>query len=65
MAILARELGKISGINEEILKRQADTAATKAAEATSEGVPGEEAPATTQAAGRSGLARRAAAKVPN
>ena len=63
MAILARELGKISGINEEILKRQADAAA-KAAEATLEEVPGEEAPATTQAARRSGLGRRAASKVP-
>ena len=65
MAILARELGKISGINEEILKRQADTAAAKAAEVTSDGAPGEESPVTTQAAGRAGLVRRAAAKVPN
>jgi hypothetical protein len=64
MAILARELGKISGINEELLKRQADTAA-KEAEASLEGASSEELPATTQAAGRSGLVRRAASKVPN
>ena len=62
MAILARELGKISGINEELLKRQAETAPK--AEGTLEASQGEEAPAVTQAGGRAGLTRRAASKVP-
>ena len=63
MAVLARELGKISGINQEFLKRQVETP-SMAVEGIVEGLQVDEGPATTQTAHRPGLTRRAAAKVP-